>query len=77
MSGETARCRTFVSISKVTVADVAAASRLGPKVALPVVRPVRVQATITALAAAKAGNSRAHECRREPSVVTTYRVTAH
>ena len=61
-------------MSKVTVADIGdvpAASRLGPEVALPVGRPMRVPAATRALSAAKAENSCTHECRRDLSVVTT------
>jgi hypothetical protein len=72
MSGEIARCCSFVLMSKVTVADVAPASRLGPEVALPVGGAMRVDVAVRALVAAKAENSCTHECRRGPSVVTTY-----
>jgi hypothetical protein len=59
-------------MSKVTVADVAPVSRLGPEVALPVGRAMRVDAAVRAPTAAKAESSCTHECRRGPSVVTTY-----
>jgi|HubBroStandDraft_1064217.scaffolds.fasta_scaffold467457_1 hypothetical protein len=77
MRGEIARSRAPVLITKVTLAGDAAAARLGPGVALPVGRQMRVPVAVTALTAANAENRRTHERPREPTVPTTYLFVAH
>ncbi len=72
MSGEIARSRAAALTSKVTVADLADASSVSCEVALPGAVPMSVAAVATALVAAKAESSCSHECRREPTVPTTY-----